>query len=456
MPTINDIVAEFIPVNLNIPAVLKTKTITANGVYNASEDNADGYSSVTVVVPDKELKISELNITPSTSTQTFEVGSDVDVYSPINVSAVTSSIDANIIAGNIKDGVTILGVTGDYQGQVPSGTKSITENGTYDVKDFATADVQVPTTAPDYYIDFTKNYNNVLQPTTRIVDLTGVVDIAKSVFENCYTNNTVINGAVNFSSLTRLTYESSCNSMFKNCTGITSVDLSNLEQVTGKNACSQMFSGCTGLTSFNLSKLKQAGTAARANACSQMFYGCTGLTTADLRNLETVGQYGISQMFYGCTGLTSVNLSSLNSIGFNGCSYMFASCASLTRLLYPALKTNSFGNYTNQFSNMLHGCSNVTVHFPMAIQSIISSWSDVVNGFSGANTTVLFDIVTSITGADTNVYTRQEKDSTGTATAWVLNDVLYYTSGTTEPTVGDTIYSDSACTTAVTTISSIA
>lgn len=30
---------------------LITKTITANGTYNASSDNADGYSQVTVTVP---------------------------------------------------------------------------------------------------------------------------------------------------------------------------------------------------------------------------------------------------------------------------------------------------------------------------------------------------------------------------------------------------------------------
>lgn len=32
-------------------ATLITKTVTANGTYNASSDNADGYSSVTVSIP---------------------------------------------------------------------------------------------------------------------------------------------------------------------------------------------------------------------------------------------------------------------------------------------------------------------------------------------------------------------------------------------------------------------
>ena len=60
--------------------------------------------------------INSLNITPTTSQQTITASGGTDGYSPITVDAVTSSIDANIVASNIKDGVTILGITGDYQG----------------------------------------------------------------------------------------------------------------------------------------------------------------------------------------------------------------------------------------------------------------------------------------------------------------------------------------------------
>lgn len=59
--------------------------------------------------------IDELNVTPTTSAQTITAPEGTDGYSPVNVSAVTSSIDANIQAENIKKDVTILGVTGTYE-----------------------------------------------------------------------------------------------------------------------------------------------------------------------------------------------------------------------------------------------------------------------------------------------------------------------------------------------------
>lgn len=67
--------------------------------------------------------IESLNVTPTTSAQTITAPSGIDGYSPINVSAVTSSIDSNITAENIKKDVSILGVTGTYEGSGGSSDK---------------------------------------------------------------------------------------------------------------------------------------------------------------------------------------------------------------------------------------------------------------------------------------------------------------------------------------------
>lgn len=54
-------------------------------------------------------------ITPTTSDQSVTADAG-KVLGTVTVKGVTAAIDANIVAGNIKDGVTILGVTGSYTG----------------------------------------------------------------------------------------------------------------------------------------------------------------------------------------------------------------------------------------------------------------------------------------------------------------------------------------------------
>lgn len=94
---------------------LDTKTITINGTYNASSDDLQGYSSVTVNVADIPAVVEELNVIPTTSSQTIRPETGVDGFSVVNVSAVTSAIDNNITAENIRSGVEILGVEGTLE-----------------------------------------------------------------------------------------------------------------------------------------------------------------------------------------------------------------------------------------------------------------------------------------------------------------------------------------------------
>ena len=88
---------------------------------------------VTGTLEDIPAVVESLSITPSTSQQTFTPGTGVDGYSPVTVSAVDSSIDANITAGNIKKDVTILGVTGTLEEGTAINNQniSIATDGTY-------------------------------------------------------------------------------------------------------------------------------------------------------------------------------------------------------------------------------------------------------------------------------------------------------------------------------------
>ena len=79
--------------------------------------NGSGYtykvSEMSAAINGLEVLNGEtVSITPSTSAQTITPSSGHNGITEVNVDAVTSSIDSNIQAGNIKKDISILGVTG--------------------------------------------------------------------------------------------------------------------------------------------------------------------------------------------------------------------------------------------------------------------------------------------------------------------------------------------------------
>ena len=180
-----------------------------------------------------------------------------------------------------------------------------------------------------------------------------------------------------------------CQYMCSQCPSLTSVTFGSLNNASGANAFCYAFSSCTHLTTINFGNLTNAHTQVFDSVC----LGCTALTSASFASLTSVGSYCFNSAFYGCTSLTTLNFGSLSDISKDSVfRYAFYNCTSLATLSFPALTTTSFGNFTNQFNNMLQGCTGVTVHFPAAIQSTIGSWASVTSGFGGTNTTVLFDL----------------------------------------------------------------
>lgn len=508
--------------------------ITQNGVYEP-EPPYTGFGKVDVSVPTSGAVIEPLSITPTTSAQSIVAPTGVDGYSPISVNAVTAGIDSNIQAGNIKAGVSILGVSGnvvELKGETRTETLSSSAGNTFTpssgkngitsitvtpTNQAVTFDPytyqqtkQVPTNfsghgtitvnavtsaidsnitagniksgvsilgvvgtygAPKYYISKSSQGGVLGNNSSSFIDLDGISTIGEYVLSYAYYGSN-ISGSINMGSITAmgqyacqymfynctyitsvdlgslsvLNYNYSCDNMFAGCVRLASVDISSLSSVSGQYACQSMFYGCTALTTVDLSSLT---TVSGYESCYQMFRYCSNLETADLSNLQTISNsYSICGMFsncaslrsvdlsglttisgsYGnlqrmfdscssltaiempslttvtcseafrqiclsCSNLTSVDLSSLSVLsGSSACYGMFWGCTSLTNISFPALNSNSFGNNTNQFGNMLYGVSGCTVHFPSNLQSVIGSWSDVTNGFGGTNTTVLFDL----------------------------------------------------------------
>ena len=100
-----------------------------------------GYTDGQAACPAPAL--TSLSVTPSTSAQSFDPADEgYEGFDSVSVSAVTSAIDQNIVAGNIKSGVTILGVQGTVQeGITPSGNINITNTSSTNVTNYATAQV---------------------------------------------------------------------------------------------------------------------------------------------------------------------------------------------------------------------------------------------------------------------------------------------------------------------------
>lgn len=94
---------------LNAIAALYSGTATATTNAEAIANIAAVAGSIT------PGETQNKTVTPTTSDQSVTADAG-KVLGTVTVKGVTAAIDANIVAGNIKDGVTILGVTGSYSG----------------------------------------------------------------------------------------------------------------------------------------------------------------------------------------------------------------------------------------------------------------------------------------------------------------------------------------------------
>ena len=377
-------------------STLITKNITQNGTYNASSDNADGYSSVTVNVSggsftgiNREVvngvyKAPETSFTWSLPSTATEVGSNGLLYAFYGCTGLTGALDLSSL--------TTVG-------------SSALAYAFYNCTGLTSVDLSSLTTVSNSQALYHAFFNCTGLTSVDLSSLTTVgISALNYAFNGC-SNLT----SVDLSSLTTVSGSKALQNAFYNCTGLTgALDLSSLTTVSGSQALQYAFQNCTGLTSVDLSSLT---TVSGTQALHSAFYGCTGLTSILFTNLQTIGEntsstnYGqFTQCFNNCNNLTSITFPKLEKIYCTGgttTSYgTFANNNKVQKMYFPKLDTITYGtgaSATNQNAckNIFNGCSALTeLHFGAANQAAIEATAGYSTawGRGAGNVTIYFDL----------------------------------------------------------------
>ena len=238
--------------------IVETVDITENGQYDVTKYTT---ANVNVSGGGGSANIEELYIDPTTSEQTIDVTTGVDGYAPIHVSPVTSNIDSDIKSENIKYGINILGVVGNYignndgyviddNGVISSTIRSSALSGNL-LYQFPLITSITEGTFSYLYNDFYEHNRFALGKPPR-VDLRNLETIngegaCASAFSNNgrYWNNKHHGvGNINMSSLNTISGNYACQSIFENSHFI-SLNLSSLTTINGDYACQSMFRGAS-------------------------------------------------------------------------------------------------------------------------------------------------------------------------------------------------------------------
>ena len=241
-----------------------------------------------------------------------------DIKSALEEKGQTPSNVFSTYANNIR-AIETGGIT-------PSGEIEITENGTYDVTNYASANVNVASSSGS-------DINKLIDGS-----ITELTSNATSIRNYAFKNLSNLTSA-NFPNATNIGYNA-----FEMCSNLKNANLHN-----ATNISNNMFYYCRSLTSVDIPNAKSVG--------SSSFYNCSALTKIDLPYVTTVGENAFKECskltnvnlpnatkistyaFQACSLLQSINLPNVKNIG----SYVFKECKKLTSVILPNL--TSVQNY---------------------------------------------------------------------------------------------------------------
>ena len=175
------------------PYVLDNKTVDSSTVTQVITSDEDGLQYVTI----NPYVLESKTVNPSWVDQTITPSANKDGLSSVKVNKVTSDIDPNIAPNNIKLGVSILGVTGQYDPISGITTQSVNVDSSTNAQKITatTADYLAEVNIAPYFLDSkTVDASTNDQVVTSDVDGLSSVTVRKAKLQtksiNNYTNET--------------------------------------------------------------------------------------------------------------------------------------------------------------------------------------------------------------------------------------------------------------------------